>query len=116
MRGWEHSLAGLPDEIQAILDQAKTGQVGIEFRVQDADQVVDSSVDSSVDGLITAATAIAGAELVSRRARPLVRNYSVPGLVAAGVAAAAWQRLIARRRARPSLLARARKALEVAHD
>ena len=87
MRGWEHSLAGLPDEIQAILDQAKTGQVGIEFRVQDADQVVDSPVD----GLITAATAIAGAELVSRRARPLVRNYSVPGLVAAGVAAAAWR-------------------------
>ena len=68
--------------------------------------MVDSSVDSSVDGLITAATAIVGAELVSRRARPLVRELlAARGLVAAGVAAAAWQRLIARRRARPSLLA-----------
>jgi hypothetical protein len=26
VRSWEHFLAGLPDEIQAILDQAKTGQ------------------------------------------------------------------------------------------
>jgi ubiquinone biosynthesis protein len=41
VRSWEHFLAGLPDEIQAILDQAKTGQVGIEFPLQDADHAVD---------------------------------------------------------------------------
>ena len=80
--------------------------------MQDADQVVDSSAD----GLITAATAIAGAELGSRRARPLVRNYSVPGLVAAGAGRGG---LAAPHRPPPGpavVARRARKALEVAHD
>jgi ubiquinone biosynthesis protein len=111
VRSWERFVTELPEEMQAVLDRLKSGSVGVEFRVHDADQ----AVDRLVDGLITAATVIAGAELVSRRARPLIRSYSVPGLVATGIAAASWQRLLARRRAHDSLLTRTRKTIQGAH-
>ena len=101
-------MAGLPDELQAILEQVKTGKVGVDFRVHDADH----AVDRLVDGLITAAAVIAGAELVSRRAGPMVGSFSASGLVATGVAVVSWQRLIARRRTRQSWVSRARRAVE----
>ena len=43
-------MAGLPEELQAILEQIKTGNVGVEFGVHDA----DDAVDRPVDGLVTA--------------------------------------------------------------
>lgn len=107
-RTWDHFLAGLPDELQAILDQARTGKVGIEFRVHDADH----AVDRLVDGLVTSAALLAGAELISRRADPMVGPFSVPGLAAAAAGALTWQRLVARRKPAQSWLARARKLAE----
>jgi ubiquinone biosynthesis protein len=40
---------------------------------------------------------MAGAQLISRKSGPTLAGISVPGLVAAGVGVATWQRLIARR-------------------
>ena len=102
-RNWDHFIATLPNDLQAVLDQVRTGKVGIDFRVHDADQ----AVDRLVDGLVTAASLMAGAQLISRRTGPLVGPFSVPGLVVAGVGLATWQRLIARRRSR-SWVSRAR--------
>ena len=102
-RNWDHFIATLPNDLQAVLDQVRTGKVGIDFRVHDADQ----AVDRLVDGLVTAASLMAGAQLISRRTGPMVGPFSVPGLVVAGVGLATWQRLIARRRSR-SWVSRAR--------
>jgi len=93
LRGWEHFVSGLPGQLQAILDQVRTGDVAVDFRVHDADH----AVDRLVDGLVTAASVMAGAELISRRASPMVGPFSVPGLIAAGVGVLTWQRLVARR-------------------
>ena len=62
VRSWDHFVAGLPDELKAILDQIKTGQIGVDFRVHDADH----AVDRLVDGLVTAASVMAGARSSSR--------------------------------------------------
>jgi len=110
-RTWDSFLSGLPEELHSVLEAIKSGNVGVEFQLHDADH----AVDRLVDGLITAAAVIAGAELVSRRASPLVGSYSLPGLVATGVAVVNWQRLIARRRTRRSWVSRARRKVEVRH-
>jgi ubiquinone biosynthesis protein len=64
--------------------------------------------------LVTAASMLAGAQLISRRAAPMVGSFSIPGLVAAGVGVLTWQRLVARRKAQQTWVTRARKAVEVA--
>ena len=110
LRSWDHFVAGLPDQLQAILEQIKTGEVGIDFRVHDADH----AVDRLVDGLVTAASIMAGAQLISRRASPMVGSFSVPGLVVAGVGVLTWQRLVARRRTPQSWVSRARRIAEFA--
>ena len=109
VRSWDHFVAGLPDELTAILDQIRKGTLGVDFRVHD----VDHAVDRLVDGLVTAATVLAGAQLISRRSGPMVGPFSVPGLVAAGVGVLTWQRLVARRRPHESMVARARKMAEL---
>jgi ubiquinone biosynthesis protein len=96
LRGWEHFISGLPEQLQSILDQVRTGNAAVDFRVHDADH----AVDRLVDGLVTAASVVAGAELISRRASPMVGPFSVPGLVVAGVGVLTWQRLVARRGSR----------------
>jgi ubiquinone biosynthesis protein len=110
VRSWEHFVSGLPDELQAILEQIKTGEAGIDFRVHDADH----AIDRLVDGLVTAAAVMAGAELISRRASPMLGSFSVPGLVAASVAVLTWQRLVARRHPQQSWVSRARRIAESA--
>jgi len=110
VRGWDHFVAGLPDELQGILDQVRSGKVGVDFRIHDADH----AIDRLVDGLVTAASVLAGAQLISRRASPMVGAFSVPGLVAAGVGVVTWQRLVARRRPASSWVSRARKMAEAA--
>ena len=107
-RNWDHFIAGLPNDLQAVLDQVRTGNVGVDFRVHDADH----AVDRVVDGLVTAASLMAGAQLISRRTSPMVGPFSVPGLVVAGVGLATWQRLIARRRSR-TWLSRARSIAKI---
>jgi ubiquinone biosynthesis protein len=110
VRSWDHFVAGLPDELQAILEQIKTGEVGIDFRVHDADH----AIDRLVDGLVTAAAVMAGSQLISRRAGPMLGPFSAPGLVVAGVGVLTWQRLIARRHPRQTWVSRARRIAEVA--
>jgi hypothetical protein len=41
----------------------------------------DHAVDLLVDGLVTGASALAGAQLISRRASPTVAGLSIAGLV-----------------------------------
>ena len=75
-RSWDHLLGDLPDEIEAILQQVRTGNLDVDFRIHDADQ----AVDRLVDGVVTAASIMAGAQLISRRSGPTVGGVSVPGL------------------------------------
>jgi len=110
VRSWDHFISGLPDDLRVILEQIRTGSVGIDFRIHDADQ----AVDRLVDGLVTAASLLAGAQLISRRTAPLVRQISIPGLITAGVGVITWQRLITRRKPRETLVTRLRKAVAVA--
>ena len=110
VRSWDHLISGLPDDLRAILEQIRTGRVGIDFRVHDADQ----AVDRLVDGLVTAASMLAGAQLISRRAAPMAGNFSIPGLLAASVGVVTWQRLVARRKPHDTMVTRLRKVVDVA--
>jgi ubiquinone biosynthesis protein len=110
VRSWDHFISELPDDPRAIVEQIRTGRVGIDFRIHDADH----AVDRLVDGIITAASMMAGAQLISRRTAPLVGPFSVPGLLASGVGVATWQRLIISRKPHDTWVTRARKALDVA--
>ena len=112
VRSWDHFISGLPDDLRAILEQIRTGSVGIDFRIHDADH----TVDRLVDGLVTAASIMAGAQLISRRAAPLAGAFSIPGLLAAAVGVATWQRLITRRKPHDTLVTRARKTLDIARS
>ena len=105
-RSWEHLVRVLPDEVLSTFDRIRSGQVGVDFRVRDEDRVVDSLVD----GLIASASVLASAQLIARRAGPTIAGISVPGLVAVGVGVTTWQRLVAKRRPRKSMLTHARAA------
>jgi ubiquinone biosynthesis protein len=104
-RAWERLFDDLPHEIRAILDQVRTGQLAVDFRVRD----VDGAVDGLIDGLIASASILASAELIGRRSGPVVAGISLPGLVAAGVGVATWQRVAARRQGHQSVVSRARR-------
>ena len=112
VHSWDHFISGLPDDLRAILEQFRTGSAGIDFRIHDADH----AADRLVDGLVTGASLIAGAQLISRRTAPLVAQFSIPGLLAAGAGVATWQRLITRRKPHDTLVTRVRKALDVARS
>lgn len=103
-REWDHLVARLPDDLAAVLEQLRTGTLGVDFRVRDPDH----AIDHLVDGLVTGASVLAGAQLISRRAGPLLGGVSVPGLAAAVVGLLTWQRLIARRETSRSWVTRAR--------
>jgi ubiquinone biosynthesis protein len=105
VRGWEHLVSRLPDDVEAILDQLRAGALGVDFRVRD----VEHAIDNLVDGLVTSASVLAGAQLISRRAGPTLGGVSIPGLVAAGVGMVTWQRLVARRETTRSWVTRARE-------
>jgi ubiquinone biosynthesis protein len=102
IRSWDHFVAELPEDLSAILDQVRKGTLGVDFRVHDSDH----AVDRLVDGLVTAASVLAGAQLISRRTGPMIGPFSGPGLVAAGVGALTWQRLVRRRRPHRSMVGR----------
>ena len=65
-------------------------------------------IDRLVDGLVTAASVMAGAQLISRRAGPTIGSFSLPGLVAAGVGVVTWRHLVAQRSAQRTWVSRAR--------
>ena len=104
-RSWEHLVADLPEELHAILEQIRTGDLGVDFRIHDA----DGAVDRIVDGLLASASVLASAQLLSRRAGPTIAGISLPGLVAAGVGVVTWQRLAAKRAGRRSMIGNARR-------
>jgi ubiquinone biosynthesis protein len=107
-RGWEHLVARLPEDAEALFEQLRTGTLGVDFRVRDPDH----AVDHLVDGLVTGASVLAGAQLMARRAGPTIGGVSIPGLVAAGVGVLTWRRLVARRETSRSWVTRARGLAE----
>jgi ubiquinone biosynthesis protein len=107
-RSWEHLIGNLPEDVQAILEQIRAGKLGIDFRIHDADH----AVDRLVDGLVTAASVLAGAQLLSRRSGPTIGTLSIPGLLAAGVGVVTWRRLVAQRTTQRTWVSRARERVE----
>jgi ubiquinone biosynthesis protein len=105
VRSWDHLIAALPDDLRGILEQIRTGKLGVDFRIHDADH----AIDRLVDGLITAASVLAGAQLIARRASPTLGAFSIPGLVASGIGLVSWQRLVARRHPPRTWVTRARE-------
>lgn len=104
-RGWERLIATLPQDLTAILEQLRTGDLGVDFRIHDA----DGAVDRVVDGLIASASLLASAQLLSRRTGPSIAGISLPGIAAAGVGVLTWQRLAARREGHRSPVSQARR-------
>ncbi len=104
-RSWEHLVSRLPDDVDTVLDQIRAGTLGVDFRVSDQDH----AIDHLVDGLVTSASVLAGAQLIARRAGPMIGGVSIPGLVATGVGVIVWRRLVARREASRSWVSRARE-------
>src|SRR4029077_11544220 len=99
---WQHLATAMPREVEAILDQLRSGQLGLDFRVRDPDGVVHEIVD----GLLASAAVLASAQLVSRRTDPRLGSVSLPGLAAAAVGLLTWRRLERRRRAHKTLVTR----------
>jgi ubiquinone biosynthesis protein len=109
VRAWDRLVASLPGDIDDIVEQIRTGKVGVDFRVHDS----DGAVDQLVDGLVAAASVLASAQLISRRTGPTFGSISVPGVVAAGVGMLTWQRLIRRRREHKTWVSRARELTDL---
>jgi len=109
IRGWDRLATSLPGDIEEIVHQIRAGQLGVDFRVHDS----EGAVDHLVDGLVAAASVLASAQLISRRAGPTAGQISLPGLVAAGVGVLTWQRLVRRRRSHKSWVSRARELAEL---
>lgn len=104
---WERLLSTLPDDLRALVAQARSGELGVDVRVRD----VDRQIDHLVDGLVASASVLASSQLLSRRTQPTVAGVSVPGLVAAAIAAITWRRLAAKRSGHRGIIARSRRLL-----
>jgi ubiquinone biosynthesis protein len=109
VRAWDRLVASLPGDIDDIVEQIRTGKVGVDFRVHDS----DGAVDQLVDGIVAAASVLASAQLISRRTGPTFGSISVPGVVAACVGMLTWQRLIRRRREHTTWVSRARELTDL---
>ena len=105
-REWEHFFSDLPGDLASVLEQLKTGRLGVDLRVHDA----DGAADRLVDGLLASASVLAAGQLVSRRVGPTLGGLSVPGLLAAGVGVLTWRRLTTHRAGHESLVTRARRS------
>ena len=67
-RGWDRLATALPGDIQDILEQIRAGNLGVHLHIHDP----DGAIDHLVDGLVASASVLAAAQLVSRRAGPLL--------------------------------------------
>jgi ubiquinone biosynthesis protein len=102
-------VGSLPGDIDDIIQQVRSGKVGVDFRVHDS----DGAVDQLVDGLVAAASVLASAQLISRRTGPTFGSVSAPGAIAAAVGVLTWQRLIRRRREHKTWVSRARELADL---
>ena len=68
-RAWDRLVASLPGDIDDIVEQIRTGKLGVDFRIHDS----DGAVDQLVDGLVAAASVLASAQLISTSHRADVR-------------------------------------------
>ncbi len=105
-RSWEHFFSDLPTDLGSIFEQLKSGTLGVDFRVHDA----DGAADRLVDGLLASASVLAAGQLVSRKAEPTIGGLSVPGILLAGVGAVTWRRLATKRSSHDSVVTRVRRA------
>ena len=103
-RSWQHLVESLPDQLLATLERARTGELGVDFRVRD----VDGAVDRLVDGLLASASLLAAAQLISRQAGPTVHGVSIAGIGAAASALVTWRRLATKRAGHRTVVQRAR--------
>jgi ubiquinone biosynthesis protein len=108
-RAWDRLAASLPGDLDEIVQQIRTGKVGVDFRIHDS----DGAVDQLVDGLVAAASVLASAQLISRRTGPTFGSISVPGVVTAAVGMLTWQRLVRRRREHTTWVSRARELADL---
>jgi ubiquinone biosynthesis protein len=108
-RAWDRLVGSLPGDIDDIIQQVRSGKVGVDFRVHDS----DGAVDQLVDGLVAAASVLASAQLISRRTGPTFGSVSAPGAIAAAVGVLTWQRLIRRRREHKTWVSRARELADL---
>ena len=106
-RSWQRLVESLPDQLLATLDRARTGELGVDFRVRD----VDGAVDRLVDGLLASASLLAAAQLISRKAGPTFRGLSIAGVGAGVSAVATWQRLATKRQDHKTVVQRAHDVL-----
>ena len=60
LRDWERLVATLPQDVNAVLDRIRTGPLGVDFQVHDA----DGAVDHLVDGLMAAWSVLASVQLI----------------------------------------------------
>jgi ubiquinone biosynthesis protein len=104
IRGWEHFVGRLPDDLSAMFEQLRAGSLGVDFRLRDPDH----AVDHLVDGIVTGASVLAGAQLIGRKAGPTIGGVSIPGLAVSAVGVMTWSRLIKRRDTTRSWVQRAR--------
>jgi hypothetical protein len=105
LRGWERLLATAPTKLRPTLRQLQDGTIGVEFRIHDADGVVDRLVD----GILAAASILASAELIGRRTGPRIPDASIPGAIALSVGVVTWRRLLANRVGHRSSFSRIRQ-------
>ena len=103
-RAWEHLIDSLPEQILATLDRARTGELGVDFRVRD----VDGAIDRLVDGLLASSAILASAQLVSRKAGPSIGGLSIAGVISAAGAVLLGRRLAVNRSDHKTLVQQAR--------
>jgi len=103
-RSWDHLIQTLPDQVQGAFERIRTGDVGVDFRVRD----VDGTVDRLVDGVFASASLLAAAQLIARKAGPMIGGVSLVGLAVVGGGATAWRRVALSRSGHRSVVQRVR--------
>lgn len=96
---WRQITRDLPRDLGILVQQLRDGDTRMEINFRDPDELTDKIVD----GVIASSSLLAASQLMSHRIGPTVKGFSVPGIAAAGVAAATWRSLAVRRRSHKTL-------------
>jgi ubiquinone biosynthesis protein len=102
LRSWQRLLGPLPDELADLAVRLRKDGASVDIRFHDPDEVVDNLID----GLLAAASIVGASELLAKQTPPTLRNTSVPGVLAVGVAGLTWVRLQNRRASHKKLSSR----------